>query len=118
MNDVIRWFAALGIAANVVAARLKGRDIHAARKGLKSLQLEAHRRWKERAFDLHPDRGGNEEEFKKLKEIHDQIQSLNLQPPRPQPQFIRIVVQHGGAWSPNSTTSTTGSTTYTSTGFF
>lgn len=117
VNDIVCWFAAFGVTTNAVMAQLNVRNIHAARKGLESLQSEVHRRWKERAFDLHPDRGGDEEEFKRLKEIHDQIQSLNLQPIQPRPQFVHVVVYPGGAWSSNSTASTS-SSTYTSTGFF
>ena len=51
---------------------------------------EAKKAFKRRAMETHPDRGGNEEEFKKVNEAYEQIK--NPQPRGPQ-GFP------GGTWS-------------------
>lgn len=107
--EVIGMLAQLGIPEGESVALLQAQDIPALKGRIKKA-------WHARAFTLHPDRGGDAEEFKRLAAIYSMLQKVHWvqaapRPPRMGGIFdgspVRIeVVFSGGGW-----------TTYTSAGF-
>ena len=80
-----------------------------AQKRFDEAKVETKKRFKDMAFELHPDRNpGHEDEFKQLANARDFIEQLNVQPPQP---VMRVFVNLGGF----TNTSTTTNTSYTST---
>lgn len=82
-------------------------------ENLDKLKEEAKRCWKRAAFELHPDRGGDAEEFKQALAQHETLQALRLPSPhmlRPRQVRQSVVVIHVGYTGYSTTTS------YTSTG--
>lgn len=122
--EILGAFAALGMAAQYVDQKLgTAKDFAEFAKRLEELKEEAKKAWRKLAFDLHPDRGGDEERFKKVAAYHEMIEGLQAgPPPRPRPMpmqgpMIVINMNFGGGFSGfTSTNATTGTNTYTSTG--
>jgi len=98
--DLLAAFAALGIAPQYVNQKLNSAVSRAEfRKQFEALQEEARLAWRKRAFALHPDRGGDENEFKRVKELYELIERVGLVPPPPprpvhQPA-VRFYVNYG-----------------------
>lgn len=120
--EILGAFVALGMSAQYVDAKLSApRSLQEAVKTLEVLKGEAKQAWRKLAFDLHPDRGGDENEFKKVKESYDLIVELHAGPPprpKPRPVWGPTVVIHmnfsGGVATGGYSSSST--STYTSTG--
>lgn len=86
-ESVVALFVLLGMDAARVADELRADHLDA-------LKAEAKKQWKQRAFSLHPDRGGDESEFKRVAEAHETIQALVPV----QSQVIQAPVVRGPAW--------------------
>lgn len=64
-------------------------------------RAEIKRAWRRRAFELHPDRGGDVEEFKKVLEAYEFLVSRRQTSPRPEverPEQRREPAQEHPAW--------------------
>ena len=119
--EILGAFVALGMSAQYVDAKLSApRSMPEAVKILEALKEEAKQAWRKIAFKLHPDRGGDEDEFKRVKESYDLIVELHAGPPprpRPRPMWGPTVVIHmnfgcgGSTGGFSSTTTSTNSTT-------
>ncbi len=66
------------------------------------------RAWKKRAFELHPDRGGDAEQFKRMSATVDVVQALTLRARR-RPVHYPIVTMAGGSDTTSTTDMTFGS---------
>jgi len=67
-----------------------------AKKQLEALKTKVKAAFKKMAFELHPDRTGNDpaktEKFKLVSKIKDDVEKLNVSPPqRPQPMAVPFV---------------------------
>lgn len=89
------------------------RSIPEAQEVFDDLKKQAKVNWKKKAMELHPDRGGDIEEMKKLNALWNRVKGLRIIPhQRPvfQPAVVRVYVNYntwGGTGT--STTTTTGS---------
>lgn len=99
-QEILHLFHTIGIAVNEVTHKLfKAPTPQAAQEGLKELQAQAKQHWLDKAFTLHPDRGGDEEQFKSLKQVHDAIQDLNIRiAPKPRVVFQQVVIRYQQQW--------------------
>lgn len=111
IGDAVRMLERFGIPATEALALLQARDVPA-------LQARIKVAWKKRAFEAHPDRGGDEEAFKRLAAEYEALMSLR---PALPPPAVRVIWFGGGAspWgdvtsaSASASADTTTSTVYT-----
>ncbi len=109
VRDVMEAFALMGISDPVAKRFFDAQSAGAARAALDDAKVEAKATWKRLAFDLHPDRnGGNDEEFKRVKEVFESLIRLDVSVRQPvqvmQVQVVRVNVSN---WNAAPTTSGT-----------
>jgi hypothetical protein len=115
--------ARLGVTEAALAACVQASSLDQARQNLDAFRDRVKAAWRKLAFELHPDRGGDAEAFKKLAgawaEIEKFLGALQVdnRPPAPPPPPVRVVfVGFGGGFHPFSTG--TGTTTSATGGFY
>ena len=74
------------------------------------VKKEAKANWRTMAFKLHPDRGGDVEEFKRMSGLWTELSGLKVQfqAPMPKPQIVWRTVSTYGPYGPSTSTTTTG----------
>jgi len=92
----VRFLARLGVMPMDIE-RLRRTPYAQAVSNLDALKATVKGNWKKLAFDLHPDRTGNDpvltEEFKSLTEVKDAFLKIEVQAPQPvAPQQVHQVV--------------------------
>jgi hypothetical protein len=55
-------------------------------------KMGVKKNWKRAVFDLHPDRGGDEKEFKKIVDVMDILNSIKIK--RPRRRIPRVVIHN------------------------
>lgn len=101
---------------------LMGHQIEEARKRLDALKADVKKRYRELAFQLHPDRNaGDDTEFKKLSGawlmLEPWLAALEIRPQPPAPPPM-IIIQFGGFQGAQTGFSTGSATTSTGSGFY
>lgn len=100
-EQVMQSLETLGLLARfhfVVQAARSVRDLPAVQSLLKAFKIEAEARYRDLAFECHPDHGGDEERMQEINAAWDIVKILDVRPrPRPQPVCnIRVVVYNSG----------------------
>lgn len=109
-RHVAGMFMALGVNLNALLAGAK--SPHDALAIFDRAKESAKRNYRKLAFKLHPDRGGDETEFKKLNALWSTLEKVRPVLRSPQPVAQVIIVGP----SPFHSSDTTTSTTYTTYG--
>lgn len=105
----------LGFGPADLQACLQGaKTLEEANTRIEALKGAIRKSFRKAAFDLHPDRGGDEEAFKRLNAIMQAVEAMEAyrQPPRPTPRphpqvRVTVVTHHYGGGT-GTTTSTGG----------
>jgi hypothetical protein len=84
-------------------------DLDEAQWVLAEFKKKLRSAFRERAKQLHPDKGGDPADFRKLKELYDEFNSIKITRHQPQPE---VVVIYNGFSTYGGTSSTTTSTAY------
>ena len=64
-------------------------------RAVEEMKSRVRKRWKQLQFEVHPDRGGDEEKFKLLSNVVEFIGDLELERGPVQPPVRRVVVRQG-----------------------
>lgn len=104
VHEVIGMLGQFGIGREEAIALLRAQDMPALQKRLKE-------GWHKLAFQLHPDRGGDGEEFKRLSALYDALEKIQpVREPVARPTFwpgVTVVtvsfdgssIYHQGTWN-------------------
>lgn len=119
-EELVKCLAELGITHEDLRGCLRVNDKASAEEALEQLKRQAHKRWRQLAKDLHPDRVGESEElgarFRRLREALEWLDSQKVVAIRPRPQQTipvhmgGIVIHVGRNPTPSTMTSSTTST--------
>lgn len=117
--DQAQTFAALALLGVTRADldRVRHAPFPAARSALEELKERVRTSWKKRAFELHPDRTGNDPEktalFTDLNQVRQEFDQLQVQPPAPRVMMPThsVMIQHFRPFTPGVTYTNTSSTT-------
>ena len=96
LETIAEWFAILQVDF-VAAAQAAGGDTDKLVQAFEDCKALACDNFKRLAFEMHPDRGGDEERFKELSATWTRLKAVEIRPrpkasPQPFPQ-VRTVVQ-------------------------
>jgi len=104
-------FGHLQVSPRDFLAIRQAQSLQAAQERLAELKERVKRRWKQLAFELHPDRTEGDEAkeklFKLLSQVVKQFAEVKVTPPPRRVPFRRVVMQQPITWTTNSSTSST-----------
>ena len=118
MQDLLRAFLILGFGHRYLIQKLNSSVFEEMCSNFEALKLEAKKKWKEKAFELHPDRNdGDSIKFKELSTAFELVNKVKLQPTPVVQRIIFRQAYHSPAYGNGGFAYTSTTTSGTSTGW-